>query len=49
MKEYFNTKEEAEEYKQKHELYQRTVEYIPYRDKYALIFKIKAHVAGKEC
>lgn len=48
MKEYFDTKEEAEEYRQKHELYARTVEYLTSRGKYALVFNIKAQVGGED-
>lgn len=44
MKQYFDTKEEAEQYREKHELYARTVEFIPYLDKYVLNFNIKAKV-----
>jgi hypothetical protein len=43
VKEYFDTLEEAENYKQKHELTARTVEYIPCLRKWALVFPIKAN------
>lgn len=46
MKEYFDTKEEAENYRLSHELYARAVEYIPCREKYALVFPIKALSIG---
>lgn len=42
MKEYFDTKEEAEEYRQKHELYARSVEYSTSCKKWMLVFPIKA-------
>ena len=37
----FETKEEAEKYKEKHQLYVRVPEYIPCRKKWALVFPIK--------
>jgi hypothetical protein len=42
MKNYFNTKEEAERYRVKHELWVRVAEYIVCRNKWALVFPIKA-------
>lgn len=42
MKEYFDTKAEAEEYRKKHELYARSVEYSTSRNKWMLVFPIKA-------
>jgi len=42
MKNYFNTKEEAEEYKEKHQLYVRVPEYIVCMNKWALVFPLKA-------
>jgi len=44
MKEYFDTEEEAKEYKEKHQLYVRIPEYIKFRNKWALVFPIKAHL-----
>jgi len=41
MKNLFDTKEEAEAYKIKHELYVRVPEYIKFRKKWALVFPIK--------
>ena len=37
----FKTKEEAEKYREKHELYVMVAEYIPCRRKWALIFPLK--------
>lgn len=42
MKEYFDTKQEAAEYKLLHELHQREPIYIAVRGKWALTFPIKA-------
>lgn len=42
MKEYFETKEEAEQYRVKHQLYVRVAEYITCRNKWALVFDIPA-------
>jgi len=39
---YFNSKEEAEEYKLKHEHYVMVVEYIKCVGKWALVFNLKA-------
>lgn len=44
MKEYFSTKEAAEDYKQKHQLSQREPEYIPFRNAWALVFPIPAKI-----
>ena len=41
MKQYFDTKEEAEEYRQKHGLYARVAE-LTSIGKWALVFPIKA-------
>ena len=42
MKNYFNTKEEAEAYRVKHELWIRVPEYIEFRKKWVLVFPLKA-------
>lgn len=42
MKNLFNTKEEAKEYREKHQLWARVPEYIEFRKKWALVFPIKA-------
>ena len=47
MKNYFNTREEAEEYRQKKELYIRVPEYLPCFGKWALVFPIKATTKGE--
>ena len=41
MKNYFKTREEAEVYKAKHNLFQRSPEYIAYLDRWALVFPLK--------
>jgi hypothetical protein len=41
MKNLFNTKEEAEAYRVKHELWVRVPEYITCRNKWALVFPLK--------
>lgn len=45
MTEYFSTRTEAEAYKEKHKLFQRTAMYIPARGKWALVFDIQATTA----
>lgn len=47
MKNYFETREEAEEYRQEKELYVRAPEYLPCFGKWALVFKIKATTNGE--
>ena len=47
MKNYFNTREEAEEYRQEKELYIRVPEYLPCFGKWALVFQIKATTKGE--
>ena len=47
MKEYFDTREEAEEYRKKKELYVRAPEYLPCFNKWALVFQIKATTKGE--
>lgn len=42
MKNHFKTKEEAIQYKEKRQLYNRVPEYIPCYQKWALIFPLKA-------
>jgi hypothetical protein len=42
MKNYFNTREEAEKYRVKHELWVKVPEYIKCVKKWALVFPIKA-------
>ena len=42
MKQYFDTKEEAEEYRKKHELYTRSAEYLTSIGKWALVYPLKA-------
>jgi hypothetical protein len=44
MKNHFDTREEAEKYKQDHELFIMTVEYIPCFEKWALVFPLKAYI-----
>ena len=41
---YFDTKEEAEKYKKEHEIYVKVPAYIACRNKWALIFPLKAEV-----
>lgn len=45
MTEYFSTREEADAYKRKNEIFQRVAEYIPARGKWALVFDIPATTA----
>lgn len=40
----FKTKQEAIDYKEKHQLFVRVPEYIEFERKWALVFPIKAHV-----
>ena len=47
MKNYFNTKEEAEAYRAEHELYVRVAEYLPCVQKWALVFPLKACIEVK--
>ena len=42
MKNYFDTREEAEEYRKNKELYVMVPEYLPCFGKWALVFPIKA-------
>ena len=42
MKNYFETREEAEEYRKKKELYVRVPKYLPCFEKWALVFPLKA-------
>ena len=42
MKQHFDTKEEAEEYRQKYELYARSAEYLSYIGKWVLVYPLKA-------
>lgn len=44
MKDWFNTKEEALAYKEKHQLTQRQPEYIKGCEKWTLVFPLKCHV-----
>lgn len=44
MKSYFGTEQEANNYKEKHQLFGRVPEYIQSAGKWALVFPIKAHV-----
>ena len=45
MKEYFNTKEEAEAYKEKRQLFPYAAEYIAVRNKWALVFPLPTTTA----
>lgn len=47
MKNYFNSKEEAEAYRIKYELWVRVPEYIACRNKWALVFPLKAQITVK--
>lgn len=47
MKEYFDTRKEAEEYRQKKQLYVRVPEYLPCFGTWALVFPIKATLGGE--
>lgn len=47
MKEYFDTREEAEEYRKKKELYVRAPEYLPCFKKWALVFQIEVKPGGE--
>ena len=47
MKNYFDTREEAEEYRQKKELYVMVPEYLTCFGKWALVFQIKATTKGE--
>ena len=47
MKNYFDTREEAEKYRQKKELYVMVPEYLPCFGKWALVFPIKATTKGE--
>ena len=47
MKNYFDTREKAEEYRQKEELYVMVPEYLTCFGKWALVFKIKATTNGE--
>ena len=47
MKNYFETREEAEEYRQKKQLYVMVPEYLTCFGKWALVFKIKATTNGE--
>ena len=47
MKNYFDTREKAEEYRQKEELYAMVPEYLTCFGKWALVFKIKATTNGE--
>lgn len=44
MKNYFETREEAEEYRKKKELYVRVPEFLPCIGKWALVFPLKAKI-----
>ena len=44
MKNYFYTREEAEEYRREKELYVRVPEYLPCFGKWALVFPIEAKI-----
>ena len=44
MKTYFNTKDEALQYKEKHKLYTMAANYIPCRQKWALVLELEGSI-----
>lgn len=48
MKNLFDTEQEAKEYKEKHQLFVRVPAYIQGRDKWALVFPLKAHLTVRQ-
>lgn len=48
MKQWFKTEQEANEYKEKHQLFARVPEYIKGYEKWALVFPLKAHVTVRQ-